>query len=548
MRVDRTLIGSATKERKWLIPVVTLAVVYFVVGILALSLWHSTDSDFSKQLQIARMLSVAPFVPALAALSIWWRQVLAFLRSFILADTAPVNLAIARIVVFSILFLYIDVDNLACCTNLLTDLRSIPHLSWLNYWLPINTTAVLIAAIVCRLACVAGVLGFSTRFFSLLALFTCMYAVSVNQCFGVTNHKCDSLIWFVAILAASPCADVLSLDALRSTSGRRIVRRGHIAPSWRYGLPIRTMWLLFGIIYFFPGFWKFWRFGFDWALGENFRHILSFCSITADPGLPIFNVEPFPLLYKLSGLAVIGFELSFVFLVLFRQARVFAVIFGFLFHCATFVFMGISFWTLQACYLIFLDWSALLKKLSNCQIVEDICKTYATPIESFGDAIVGRAGLPMMPIVCASLILVNTLLGALGKENCFPFACYPSFAFPFKTEYKSIRLEALDRDGRMIPLDLDHEMMFLFHHRLSVMDKIQAIGDVDLRHRALLTLWHSCLRTVSRLKRTELNRAVDLKFYRETISVMPQPETWSLSIQPLWQVSLRNGDLNSGVE
>ena len=41
-----------------------------------------------------------------------------------------------------------------------------------------------------------------------------------------------------------------------------------------YGLPVRVIWLLFGVLYFFPGFWKYWRSGLDWAFTDNMKYPL----------------------------------------------------------------------------------------------------------------------------------------------------------------------------------------------------------------------------------------------------------------------------------
>jgi len=362
------------------------------------------------------MLSVAPFVRHLllcrsGASSL---SISTFVYS---ADTAP-SISLSPYCCVFHLFLYIDVTILL--------------VAQLADWSAVDTALVLAELLVadqhnCSFDCgdclpasgVAGVLGFSTRFFSLLALFTCMYAVSVNQCLvwltinaiawsGLSLYSPQSLRWRT------------SLDALRSTSGRRMWG-GHIA---RLGVMVchqnDVVIIWHHLLLSSSGSFGVW---FRLALGENFRHILSFCSITADPGLPIFNVEPFPCSTNL----VIGshrIELSFVSCPI-RQ-REFCRYFWISLSLCNLRFHGISFW--PAGVLSHLSWLvSVAEKMSNCQIVEDICKTYATQLNLW-DAIVGRAGLPIMLSYVLPWFWVNTLSG-IRQGDCFPLLL-SQLAFP----------------------------------------------------------------------------------------------------------------------
>src|SRR5262249_46922780 len=76
---------------------------------------------------------------------------------------------------------------------------------------------------------------------------------------------------------------------------------------------------------------------------------------------PIFRLDQYPLLYRMSAAATIAFELSFIFLIFFPSIRLLAPVGGLVFHNMTTLFMRISFWQLQVCYVVFFDWDRLFR-------------------------------------------------------------------------------------------------------------------------------------------------------------------------------------------
>ncbi|MFE1744162.1 hypothetical protein [Coleofasciculus sp. H7-2] len=101
-------------------------------------------------------------------------------------------------------------------------------------------------------------IGLFSRTSALLTAFIGFYALGIPQFFGKVDRD-HHLLWFSAILAASRCGDYFSGDAI-FTAWKR-ADRGVVEPpssSSIYALPLRFVWLLLGIIYFFLGFWKFW--------------------------------------------------------------------------------------------------------------------------------------------------------------------------------------------------------------------------------------------------------------------------------------------------
>jgi hypothetical protein len=119
--------------------------------------------------------------------------------------------------------------------------------------------------------CFAGLIGFWSRTSALLTAFFGFYVLGIAQIFGKVNHY-HHIIWFSALLAASPCGAMLSCDAIFFAWKR--ADRGITRPpgaSLAYAVPLRFVQLLLGLIYFFPGFWKVWWGGLDWVLSENLK-------------------------------------------------------------------------------------------------------------------------------------------------------------------------------------------------------------------------------------------------------------------------------------
>jgi hypothetical protein len=221
--------------------------------------------------------------------------------------------------------------------------------------LPITPEFVTGVRAVMYAACVTGALGLFSRASFALVTVTAAYVLLIPQLGGAVFHD-HHLLWFAALLAASPCGDALSVDAWRAR------RQGTPPPSRgpAYGLALRFAWLFVGLIYFFPAVHKLRAMGLDWVLSDNLRHQLWW-KWAMDPALlPRVRIDRVPwLLHVLAALTLL-FELSFVALVFVRRTRLLAVAAALAFHAGTHLLMGIDFSVLYACYTLFLPWSAWL--------------------------------------------------------------------------------------------------------------------------------------------------------------------------------------------
>lgn len=201
-----------------------------------------------------------------------------------------------------------------------------------------------------------------TRTACLTATVCALYLMGVPQCFGKISHH-HHIIWIGALLSVSRCADVLSVDAVWQALRGRPIEAG--TRSTAYGLPIRFVWLFLGVLYFFPGFWKYVISGPQWFLSDNLQARMWLRMFVSPGWSPVFRADQFHLLSKVAGLTTIVWEIGFVFLVFSRWGRYVAAAGGLLFHTLVKWLLNISFWPMQAYYVVFLEWDKLLHGLAR---------------------------------------------------------------------------------------------------------------------------------------------------------------------------------------
>lgn len=222
-----------------------------------------------------------------------------------------------------------------------------------------QTTQVLVT--VFRFFCWTALLGLFSRTSAIIVTIIGLYLLGIPQWFGKVNHY-HHVLWFSAVLAASRCGDALSIDALIA-SWRRADRgiQGSPGAATIYGLPVAFVWLLFGVIYFFPGFHKWWVCGVDWFTSDNFRILLhNKWRAVAGGMLPALRIDQSPWLYRAGALVAVGFEIVFIVAIFWPRARMVFALVGVGFHVMIRQVMHISFWHLQYAYVIFFDWHRIL--------------------------------------------------------------------------------------------------------------------------------------------------------------------------------------------
>jgi uncharacterized membrane protein YphA (DoxX/SURF4 family) len=177
---------------------------------------------------------------------------------------------VVRIAVFWILFDRLKAGGFRRYARLPEDLR-IPPPGWeaILRALPLDETTVKLVQIAAIAVSFLALVGLWTRPAAALSALLGTYVLGSQYLFGKVDHTFHHVIWFALLLAASPSGDALSIDAWLAR------RRGRPppGPARAYALPIRLMWLLMGVAYFFPGLYKLLA-GPQWILSDNLRFLL----------------------------------------------------------------------------------------------------------------------------------------------------------------------------------------------------------------------------------------------------------------------------------
>jgi len=320
-----------------------------------------------SRLVVSRIFLICLATALIAVAFVRRRKTRSIIVDFFAATTSPINLAVFRIVVFWTLLHSCHDSRVVWFSEIPAELRVAPiGLEWLPDYLPINRRWATFACMLLRVFSFTAMIGLFSRMSAVLAVVFGFYALSIPEFIGKVQHGNHHLLWFPAILAASRCGDALSCDAI--VSAWRRADRGVTDPpasSKIYALPLRFVWLLMGVIYFFPGFWKLWESGFDWALGENLKFTMYERWLQLGGWVPAFRLDLKPLLYKPLALITIIFEVGFIWLIFFPQFRMFAVLSGLAFHQMSGAFMRIAVSSLQRCYVVFFDWDAIFRRIGS---------------------------------------------------------------------------------------------------------------------------------------------------------------------------------------
>jgi predicted DCC family thiol-disulfide oxidoreductase YuxK len=303
-------------------------------------------------------------------------QIFSLVKNFFAAATHPINLAVFRIVFFWTLLDPERVPNTIFYSQLPVELQVVPQgLGWLFTYSPINETLAKVFSNLYLVTCFTGMIGLWSRTSALLTAVFGFYILGIPQIFGKVNHY-HHIIWFSALLAASPCGDAFSCDAIFSAWKR--ADRGITSPpssSSAYAVPLRFVQLLLGIIYFFPGFWKIWGGGLDWVFSENLKFQMYDKWLESGKWMPFFRLDHHPLMYKFSALVTVIIELSFIFLIFLPRLYVLAPLGGFIFHHMAGMFMNLRF-DLYYYYTIFFDLHAIFIRLGRWMYNKDMYLIY----------------------------------------------------------------------------------------------------------------------------------------------------------------------------
>ncbi len=393
------------------------------------------------------------------------------MRRHLAVPSSPIDLAVLRIAFF-VLVLPEGLSRVpARMADLPEPLRNPPTLaSWIYDLLPPDAGLARAGGIVMVLSAVAGLFGWHARWAAAVWAVTATWVIGISNLFGKVDHV-HHLVWLALLLAASPCADALSLDALRA-------RRALPEPAVRYGLPIRIWWLLLGGIYFFAGAWKLVRQGPMWASPGNLRPLLYEQWAVADRFVPPLRIDHWPLVLVAVGVGTLLFELGFIVLV-FSRFRWLAGVGGVAFHVGTLAFLDISFTSLLVLYVALVPWAATLG-LAAPSPGDGRAPPHGR-VDRGGRAIAGVGGV---------LVVGLFMFGVSETTEGWPMACYPTFSYPHDGSRTSLEFEVTDDRGRTEAVSLDQlfewapgasrQRLALGLLRLSDADKDRVLREIEL--------------------------------------------------------------------
>ncbi len=464
MKLFSSFISSLQTGKGLLLFLIGLIVIwiagYFLINSISLDDW----SRFNRQLLFSRITLGASLLFLITAS-------IPHFKSFVsVTQRTAADLAIFRILFFGFFAVGFLMNPSVISDQVEPFLKmpestqvALPFMGWFPKVIPINETLVGIASVLFFVSIFTSLLGFKTKWSILIFTVTLFYLFAIPNFYGKVNHN-HHLIWFPAILAFGPCADRYSLDAyLRKRSGEPIRHS-----SKAYALPFLLIWLLMGMIYFFPGFWKIWTNGLDWALTDNVRNQMYykwFALGDKDSWLPFFRIDQYPILFRTSGVYTIIFELAFIPLLLNKATRKVAIVLGIGFHIGTYVFMHIFFIVLVWSYLSFIKWSDI--RFFREDKAESIHITSGSKMVAW----LGGA------------LLISCVVFGFGKWYSWPFTVYPTFDSIVQEETKHLIYVGETSDGRKIemtnaPLYLEYTSPRYWEMEYDIIEK-QANDMVD---------------------------------------------------------------------
>jgi len=170
--------------------------------------------------------------------------------------------------------------------------------------------------------------------------------------FGHFNHDEMLAVYYLAVLAFTPCGDEFSLDNL-------IAKRPSGRPLWAYAYPILLMQLLMAWVYFSSALIKLRVAGLKYLSPDNLPALAIFHSLDNlhDTHFKLaFWLPQIKSYLPVAVALILIWELTFPLAVFWRRVRWPILSLGIVFHVSTLFLMNIFFPHQLAMYLIFVDW------------------------------------------------------------------------------------------------------------------------------------------------------------------------------------------------
>jgi len=232
-------------------------------------------------------------------------------------------------------------------------------LPWSFYDQLQTPSGILILQIAMVLSLVLSTIGFGTVISTKTSLVLVLFYQGLLRSFGHFNHDEMIAVYFMVVLAFTPCGDAFSIDSrLRKTTKDR--------PAFAYAYPILLMQLLLAWSYFSSALIKLRVAGLKYLSADNLPALAIFHSLDNlhDTSFKIAFMLPQIKQYLPVAVAfVLVWELLFPLAIFWQRIRWWILGIGVVFHFATLFVMNIFFPHQLAMYLVFVDWGPRIKQI-----------------------------------------------------------------------------------------------------------------------------------------------------------------------------------------
>jgi len=194
--------------------------------------------------------------------------------------------------------------------------------------------------------------GFLTVVSTKTSFLLVLFYQGLLRSFGHFNHDEMLAVYYLAVLAFTPCGDAFSLDS-------RIAKARRERPAFAYAYPILLMQLLMAWSYFSSALIKLRVAGLKYLSPDNLPALAIFHSLDNlhDTHFQLaFWLPQVKTWLPFAVALVLIWELAFPLAVFWRRVRWWILGFGIVFHLSTLFLMNIFFPHHLAMYLIFIDW------------------------------------------------------------------------------------------------------------------------------------------------------------------------------------------------
>ena len=222
-------------------------------------------------------------------------------------------------------------------------------------------SGILILKTLLVLSLLLGALGLATVVTTKISLILVVFYQGLLRSFGHFNHDEMIAVYFLAVLAFTPCGDAFSLDS-------RLAKTRKARPAFAYAYPILLMQLMMAWVYVSSALIKLRVAGFKYLSVDNLPALAIFHS------LDNLHDTHFKLAFWLPQVKgylpfvvalVLIWELLFPLAVFWRRIRWWILGFGVVFHFSTLFLMNIFFPHQLVMYLIFVNWDRSFKSRMN---------------------------------------------------------------------------------------------------------------------------------------------------------------------------------------